>query len=764
MKPLFRYLAVVLLFFLFALLVFRVGWGKDEVFSGSDTNIGLVAQSHRLLPEYFSGAFSSTPLFGNATKVPFSMQKVGQWLCSPALFSDAWYGLYLILSSIALIAYLRIFKLRWVSCALGALTAFWMGSITISASGHLAKLGVMMLFSTGLWVAEKAVRSRSLWKQILWASGLGLVVGFMLLEQQDVGLLAGLFLGPYLLFRLVQTQVSWTRWIAILLPVALLGMGLATPTALQSYAVNVTEAGMQSDPDEKWDFITQWSMVPRELPDLIAPGYMGWKTNDPEGPYWGAVGQSAQWETTRQGFQNFRLDSLYIGIIPILLAFFGMGWAVKNRKKEGGAIALFWSFAAFFALALALGKYSVFYKMFYQLPLVGNIRAPIKFFHNFQVIIGVLSAFGINAALASVKKERETPWRWVWAIVSGVGLLFVLIALSSSGNSFEKDFSEWGQHAPIIVKNIANAWWHAAGLAGLLGGVLWAIRKWTAQAPWIALVLPFVIAGDSLFITSKYFHSVNIAGLRRGNVVVNYLKENQENERIYFVDQQGIYNNWLGMEVPYHGLNVFNIWQMPRMPQEYKDFLSAGNRNPVRLWQLSSVKYLTAPAGVVAQLPQAKPIFYYRFVREGDGVGVQQLTQPQAAQDQVLLELTNALPRFALFDQWEVLPRDQQLSRLFSPEFNPLKAVVVDAQDVPLISTNTRGGYPPVKPMLTPNRATLNTQSSQPSILLFTQRYQSCWSVAIDGIPATLLRCNYLCLGVEVPAGEHQVVFSFSKK
>jgi hypothetical protein len=46
-------------------------------------------------------------------------------------------------------------------------------------------------------------------------------------------------------------------------------------------------------------------------------------------------------------------------------------------------------------------------------------------------------------------------------------------------------------------------------------------------------------------------------------------------------------------------------------------------------------------------------------------------------------------------------------------------------------------------------------------VLLLNDRFDARWSVTVDGKPAQLLRCNYLMRGVQVPAGNHTVKFSF---
>ncbi len=743
-----------------AAVSFRCGWGAENVFSGSDSNIGLISNAHRQLPELFRGAYRPGAIFGSATSTPISCFNIGRWLVPSAIFSDVWYSVYLIFSSLVFVAYLRVWKFRWESCWVGALAAFWMGSITLSSAGHMNKLGVMMFFTIALFLVEKALRARTNLTRVVFASGTGVSIGFMLLEQQDVALFAGLVFGPYVLFRMIPTfGKKPLKWVALIVPVALIGLCMSAPTALDAYRKNVTDVGLREDPQVQWDFITQWSMVPSELPDLIAPGYTGWNTGNPTGPYWGKVGQSAEWESTQRGFRNFRLDSLYFGIIPVTLALFGVcaAFRLRREEKDMSAAIFCWAGLALIALLLSFGKFCPLYRLFYQLPLVGNIRAPIKLIHNTQVITAILAAYGLDQLL-----KKEWPWKRLLTGLAVLAGLFSLFALSAN----VRDFSEWGGHARVIVRTLQQAWMHAVVMLLVLAGFIFC--RWKKPATrWgagCALLLVGALAIDSLLLTRHYFKAENIDTLQKGNVLINYLKENQGDERVYFLDQSGVYGAWLGRDVPYHGLNVFNIWQMPRMPQEYKTFLSAAGQNLPRLWQLASVKHITAPASTIANLngalkQQLTPIMFYRFARQGDGVGVLPLKKPENPQDQVLLDFAASIPRFSVFESWETMPIDQHCSTLFSPSFDPLARVLVEPDDSLPACTKKPTPLHPVESTTTSADATISVDLENPGVLLFTQRYQSGWRVFVDGQPAQLLKCNYLCMGVLVPAGKHDIVF-----
>jgi len=762
-KNLMMYGVLIAAFTSLAAVVFRCAWGADHVFSGSDLNLGMVARMHRVLPEVLGGIYYPSPLLGFTANLPVKMLTIGMWVLPPDVFTSVWYAFYLVLSTVFFIAYCRLWNLRWLSCAAGALAAFWVGSVTLSAAGHANKLGVMAWFCIALYLFEKAIRTDVLRKRLLFSCLTGIASGFMLLEQQDVGLLAGLFLGAYALFRLSQCiGKKIASWAVVLGPIAAIALIIAAPSSLKAYHENVLPTGQETSASERWNFITQWSMVPRELSDLVAPGYRGWSTGNPEGPYWGEIGQSAEWKTTGQGFRNFRLDSIYIGILPVFLSLMGLFFALKNVKRQKGDAVVFvvWGVLALAALFLSFGKFSVLYKAFYHLPLVGNIRAPIKFLHNLQVIMGILSAYGLNELLNINEAKQRMIVRRLFFVTIGMTGLFALLSFVLKA----PQDPEMGNYVDVMNANVRNAWLHAAGMSALLGGLFYMLawKPEKLRKELAASILILALAADSVVLAGHYFKATDISGLKEGNAVLNYLIKNQGDERIAFANSSGPYNGWLAMEGSYYGLNFFDIWQMPRMSQEYKNYLGAAGNDRLRLWQLTSCKYITAPAGAMND-PRIQqdflPVMLYRFALQDNRVIVLPVKKVESAQDQVLLESRTYVPRFALYSSWEKVPRSQQCQRLFSEQFNPLDTVVVDDDVLSLPEPGTAQAYERVRAETNLKEAVVQSRSERGGVLMFTQLWQSDWRVEIDGQPAELLHCNYLCMGVYVPAGDHTVRF-----
>lgn len=760
-----RFLFCALFFIVLAMITFRCVFGENMVFSASDLNIGRLAFKKNYLPESLTGYYTANQVMG-VSGSQFILFTVLLALMPLTVFANVIYGMILVVSSLAMVWFLRIWNRSWLASVFGALVAFWFNSIMLAAGGHAYKMEVLAFATLSLCLVEKAVRVSSNRRAIGYSILAGICVGIMMIEQQDVALIDGAFVGFYALFRLIQQhRRAAFRWASILLPIAVVSLLLSGSTVLNSYKYNIAgEASVQSGGQKKWDFITQWSLVPGEWPDFIALGWGGWGSGNPEGPYWGKIGQSADWDaSTGQGMRNFKITSKYLGMIPFLFGTFALLWALRNRKARDGSFILFWSIAGLTAFWLSFGKYSLLYKIFYHLPLIGNIRDQSKFLDIFQVCLGIVAAFGLDQLVLARNEDknekRSVKWFWVASSVLGIIMLLAALRFWISPDGRTRAFSEMGfsSYADLMVRNMLTAWLHAGVLTLLSAGLIFVVWKWRKLAKWVPLAFVVMLVSDSLILTSHYFNAQDITSLKQGNDVVNFIKSNQGDERTVFVDAGGIYNQWLASDGPYHGLNLFNIWQMPRMPTEYQNYLNVVGRNQIRLWQLSAVKYIAAPASIMQQFQQNpelgsmfNPVLNYR------------IPTAQGMRPDVLLEFKGSIPRFALFQNWQSVPLAKHCETLVSPQHNPLTTVLVDAS-AGVEDNQVNTAFEPLTGKTTKRNAVVEVDTPASAILRFSQRFQSNWKVLVDGQPAKLLRLDYLSMGVEVPAGIHTVEFQCVK-
>ncbi len=402
---------------MFALIMFKSLMAPGVTLFCTDNNIGQNTMIKAMLPGAFWSCWYDAILAGSGDYMPASITFGILTLLPSVLFTSWMHAIYLAAASLLLMGYLRREGMGWPAVMLGGLTAFWLGSnFTLTYAGHTSKFGILFFAALFLWIMGRLPASKRRASGLVAAGG---VIGMMMVEQADVGLFFAMPLGLYALFVLYfkcgARRWACARLLAFLLAPAFL---IALRPALEGYRANIKDVSAVSEesPAAKWEFVTQWSWPPEETIDFIAPGYTGWRSGEPAGPYWGRMGRSAGWEQTKQGFQNFKLENVYLGAIPVALACFALLCVVMAWRRRGGDALVwpashaagevwFWSAAALLTLLLAFGKNFPLYYLFYQLPLVGNIRNPNKFLQIFQLALAILAAYGLDALLG-IRRDR----------------------------------------------------------------------------------------------------------------------------------------------------------------------------------------------------------------------------------------------------------------------------------------------------------------------------------------------------------------------
>ena len=127
-----------------------------------------------------------------------------------------------------------------------------------------------------------------------------------------------------------------------------------------------------------------------------------------------------------------------------------------------------------------------------------------------------------------------------------------------------------------------------------------------------------------------------------------------------------------------------------------------------------------------------------------------------------LFEFTGALPRAALYSNWQVITNGPAiLSTLASTNFDSGLTVLV-SQPLPVPSPGTTNAGTVTYQSYSPKRIVLNVEATSPAVLLLNDKYDPQWSVTVDGRSAELFRCNFLMRGVYVTPGHHTVEYDFN--
>ena len=234
---------------------------------------------------------------------------------------------------------------------------------------------------------------------------------------------------------------------------------------------------------------------------------------------------------------------------------------------------------------------------------------------------------------------------------------------------------------------------------------------------------------------------------------------------------------WTQHLFQFNNIQTLDIIQMPRVPTDIAAYETAlqfdGQPQNIhrvsRKWQLTNTRYLVGTAGLLNAIKlldpdqqRIKPVMAFEFYQEKSGGPI--LTRTNATGPFALFEFTGALPRAQLYSNWQVSTNDQDtLKKLADKAFDPAKSVFV-AETVPMpdVASSTNASAGSVEFVsYAPKHIVLKATATAPALLLLNDKHDPNWQVIVDGEPATLLRCNFLMRGVQLPKGEHKIEFHF---
>ncbi len=484
----------------------------------------------------------------------------------------------------------------------------------------------------------------------------------------------------------------------------------------------------------------------------------------------------------------------------------------------------FWLAVLIASLLLAWGRFApLFYGMLYQLPYFSTIRNPVKFIAFFCLTSGILFAYGVHALSqryldgAALKPAGLTGQLKIWWArvgnfdrkwtLAGAGILGASVLgwliFAGERNSLVSYLQRMGYPDEAMAKEIAafslgQAGWLVVLLAAAfllvtltLAGYFSGPRARTGTALLGAFLIFDLGRADLPYIAHwDYKQKYEIGSL---NPIVDFLRDKPYEHRVAglplrvpegmeLLDQ--VYRiEWMQHLFPYYNIQCLDVIQMPRMPEDLKTYLEAlsprGTPETVplitRRWELANTRYLLGAAGYLDLLNQQLDPAQHRFqiAQRFEIVPKPGILQPTRLEEltarpdengrYALFDFTGALPRAKLYSAWRVSTNDQaNLKTLGDLSFDPAKTLLISTpkNDLPTVATNEIPGTVEFT-SYAPKHLVFAANATAPAVLLLNDKYDPNWHVTVDGKPAELLRCNFLMRGVQMPPGQHTVVFYY---
>lgn len=727
-----------------------------EVLFTNDAVITAARHDSVSLLQTFIGSWRDDILAGLPRYVSINLPTILRRVMGVELWNDSIWLLANFLSSLAMLWVLRQQRIQWLPAIIGTVTACWLGAnFTLVYSGHTMKAYVVLFFLVSLGFTHRfAVRGR--WTDAVF---LGASAGAMFMHQADMAFLFSLVLAPWVVVELALAG----RWrlpstFGFLAIAAVVCGLLSAGPLLNGYRYYAAHVAKADDPDQKWAYMTQWSWPPEDMPELVAPGYMGWRSNDAQGVYRGRLGRTPEVIKDGERYANLKMESYYLGILPVVLALAAV-WGF--RRSPDRVRVWFWMLVAVVTLLLSFGKYTPLYRWYFELPIVDTIRNPNKFLQIFQVAVAICAAFGAQLLLGT---KAPAPKDRLLATTSDALLVVALLALgwgvylriNEVANIRElMNAGLPGDFAEAAARLRATSIFHLALMSGL-GAYILKLSRWKKTARilhrWPAIpgiLMVALMLADVVLLADHY-----IRPMPRSFIAQNILTADLSagSHRTVLLNRSGVDNILTGFSFPFHGIRTLNVNLLPRMPADYAEYLAAMRTNPVGLWRQTGTDRIIATRDEAAKLVPdfLREILCFEVKPAADG-GIVISENPDG--EYLLLEPLEPDSRFVLVAGAERVDPGTALKRL--PLRESFDKLLVEDDASPLEGSGLVGTVDVTREES--GEIDLRIYSPGDAYLRIAQRYDPDWRAWVDGKPETLQRADFLFQAVRVPAGVHVV-------
>ena len=644
----------------------------------------------------------------------------------------------------------------------GAIVAAMMIVLGGSAAARLQHTG--MIFSYAFFLPAfaflEAVLRRPAWRP---AAGFAVFAALMALGRDQVAFLGTMALAGLVLHETLSADRP-LRFLATRAP-ALAGMGLAVAAMLCVPALLTMQFLMDSNrPAIAYGVAAMNSLPPSSLVTLLAPNIFG--TLNLTYDYWGPM-----WDTIPEGTYTDRaINYLFAGTLPaVVLLWQGLG--------RGGLFAREIRYVVLLGLAAAvyaLGRYTpAFELLFDKVPGISLYRRPADATFFINIALAIASGYCLHRYIAGPGDAPARP-RPAWRRAVALGLPAMLAAgLLASGIAFSL---RSGHAQAALLQAAAFAAIAAIGLS-LLAGQSTRRTRAVAAALVVAATggeLVWRNAASSLNMEPAGRYAVydelapqDFAGLQTLKRELDARHARGERPRVEILGLGGAWQNAsmvLGIEdtVGYNALRI----------AEYERAVGSGE-NAV---ELSLRQFPGTFRGYRCSLAALLGLEYLVLDRPAEKLPrhfprLRNATLLHASETMWIYRLPPAGPRAYVATRLKPVDTEAVLDAEELPEFDRTEEALIDESELAGLSRP----YPVLEPEADArpsvsrvtvlsyrrNAVSLSVKTDRPGVLVLHDLHYPGWEATVDGESRPVLRANLLFRGVEVPAGEHRVTFTF---
>jgi len=652
---------------------------------------------------------------------------------------------HVLLAGVFMYLFLRTLKVRREAAFLGGLMYMLAPSfVSLLYPGHDAKMYVTAFLPLAFAFLEKGMER----PRFATFSLLGAVMGLLILTSHvQMAYYSYWALGLYFLFRLFtgddRTPLSIGRRSGLFLMAVVVAVTLGAVQLLPAYKFTTGQSVRAGAKRTGYEYATSWSMHPEEAAGMLVPSFPGYHDGRFESPrdlYWGR--------------NDFKLNTEYHGVLPILFALFAL-WLARDRRT--------WFFLGLSVLALvyALGANTPFYRLFYAIvPGVKNFRAPGMIIFLFCFAFVVMSARFLSALFDGESRLGSADRRPLYVIA---GLACAAVLVSIMGQSF---FGLWrgvfgfeavADRSAAMAENVRfflGDLWRIVILACVALGGVWLFLKRKVSVAALAALLALATVVDQAVVDSRFITVVDPAtfmGTSPDETIPRLQAEMAEDGPFR------IFGLFAAMARIHHNVNYYAMFGVQTADgnhnnelQSYELFRGGGAcRNFTQDWIDDS--FTIHPEGFERN----------NFLKVA---GVRYVVFPNLKNGRPrLIENPHAFDRAFIVHGWRAVPSDTAaVALLRDGSFDPAKTVLLTVDgDAAFTASGTGDGSSVVEDFTTTKDGmTATCDFHAPGFLVLAENMVPYWHAFVDGAPAPIYQAygTFMAVG---PAGRHTVDFVF---
>jgi O-antigen/teichoic acid export membrane protein len=519
---------------------------------------------------------------------------------------------------------------------------------------------------------------------------------------------------------------------------AMVGAGLALGAVQLIPLIDVLPANFRAGA-ATLEQVRGWGYPSRHLLHFLLPNVFG---NPAHHGYWdlftwqwtpvttNALGQAITKIDWGPPITNYVEGGAYVGILPLLLALFGV--LSISQSREGRTVKLFFAVLALLALAFAFG--TPLYALIYYLPGINQLHSPFRWVWPFSLCIAILAGFGLDHLRNN--KLLITNYLSLFLVVSGLALLAALLLIRLNFSSLQSSLFTLLNDLALANTAFADAkmffsyeavWIARLGGLTLLSGLVLYLAHRSSRL-WQPLAIALV-AIDLLSASAGFNSAADPAILNYTPPVVSFLKQDTSFWRFTTFDPHG--DKPLNANAGW----FFDLYDVRGydsiIPKQYADYMSLiepqGELQFNRIAPISNLQSLDSPlldllnvkyvlSLVEIPLPKYKLVYDAEVkVYENLGVSPRAFTLPEGCA--LAADFATAVQqydprRFAIFDS--------------SSQFPPAPLLPI-AACTPLPADIIAYGN---------NEVTVNVGPLEPSYLVLADSYAAGWRAFIRPVGA----------------------------